>query len=55
MLRSTQKILSELQEKQASLIADGQSIQLYGTTSSFNEYNSALADIKKNKESSTKY
>lgn len=44
------KILSELQEKQASLIADGQSIQLYGTTSSFNEYNSALADIKKNKE-----
>ncbi len=44
------KILSDLQEKQASLIADGQSIQLYGTTSSFNEYNSALADIKKNKE-----
>lgn len=44
------KLLSELQEKQASLIADGQSIQLYGTTSSFNEYNSALADIKKNKE-----
>lgn len=44
------KILSELQEKQASLIADGQSIQLYGTTSSFNEYNTALADIKKNKE-----
>ncbi|QHP77908.1 phage tail tape measure protein [Proteus vulgaris] len=44
------KLLSDLQEKQASLIADGQSIQLYGTTSSFNEYNSALADIKKNKE-----
>ncbi|MBG6028981.1 phage tail tape measure protein [Proteus mirabilis] len=44
------KLLSELQEKQASLIADGQSIQLYGTTSSFNEYSSALADIKKNKE-----
>lgn len=44
------KLLSDLQEKQASLIADGKSIQLYGTTSSFNEYNSALADIKKNKE-----
>ncbi|HEK2097693.1 TPA: phage tail tape measure protein [Proteus mirabilis] len=44
------KILSDLQEKQASLIADGQSIRLYGTTSSFNEYNFALADIKKNKE-----
>ncbi|HEJ9485141.1 TPA: phage tail tape measure protein [Proteus mirabilis] len=44
------KILTELEEKQASLIADGQSIQLYGTTSSFNEYTSALADIKQNKE-----
>lgn len=43
------KILTELEEKQASLIADGQSIQLYGTTSSFNEYTSALADIKQNK------
>uniref|UniRef100_UPI0034D51749 phage tail tape measure protein n=1 Tax=Proteus columbae TaxID=1987580 RepID=UPI0034D51749 len=40
----------ELEEKQASLIADGQSIQLYGTTSSFNEYTSALADIKQNKD-----
>ncbi|WP_235365808.1 hypothetical protein, partial [Proteus terrae] len=38
------------EEKQASLIADGQSIQLYGTTSSFNEYTSALADIKQNKD-----
>ncbi|MCO8051986.1 phage tail tape measure protein [Proteus penneri] len=44
------KILTELEEKQASLIADGQSIQLYGTTSSFNEYTSALADIKQNKD-----
>ncbi|MEZ2683878.1 phage tail tape measure protein [Proteus vulgaris] len=44
------KLLSDLQEKQASLIADGKSIQLYGTTSSFNEYNSALADIKTNKD-----
>lgn len=44
------KLLSDLQERQASLIADGKSIQLYGTTSSFNEYNSALADIKTNKE-----
>ncbi|SPY94540.1 tail length tape measure protein [Proteus mirabilis] len=44
------KILTELEEKQASLIADGQSIQRYGTTSSFNEYTSALADIKQNKD-----
>lgn len=44
------KILTELEEKQASLIADGQSIQLYGTTSSFNEYTSVLADIKQNKD-----
>lgn len=44
------KILTELEGKQASLIADGQSIQLYGTTSSFNEYTSALADIKQNKD-----
>lgn len=44
------KILTELEEKQASLIADGQSIQLYGTTSSFNEYTSTLADIKQNKD-----
>ncbi|WP_368936527.1 phage tail tape measure protein [Proteus penneri] len=44
------KILTELEEKQASLIADGQSIQLYGTASSFNEYTSALADIKQNKD-----
>lgn len=44
------KILTGLEEKQASLIADGQSIQLYGTTSSFNEYTSALADIKQNKD-----
>ncbi|CRL66300.1 phage tail tape measure protein [Proteus vulgaris] len=44
------KILTELEEKQASLIADGQSIQWYGTTSSFNEYTSALADIKQNKD-----
>ncbi|UDN37555.1 phage tail tape measure protein [Proteus sp. NMG38-2] len=44
------KILTELEEKQASLIADGQSIQLYGTTSSFNEYTSALSDIKQNKD-----
>ncbi|MBI6329931.1 phage tail tape measure protein, partial [Proteus mirabilis] len=44
------KILTELEKKQASLIADGQSIQLYGTTSSFNEYTSALADIKQNKD-----
>lgn len=44
------KILTELEEKQASLIADGQNIQLYGTTSSFNEYTSALADIKQNKD-----
>lgn len=44
------KILTELEEKQASLIADGQSIQLYGTTSSYNEYTSALADIKQNKD-----
>ncbi|MEQ4898254.1 phage tail tape measure protein [Proteus vulgaris] len=44
------KILTELEEKQASLIADGQSIQRYGTTSSFNEYTSVLADIKQNKD-----
>ncbi|WP_426773920.1 phage tail tape measure protein [Proteus faecis] len=44
------KILTELEEKQTSLIADGQSIQLYGTTSSFNEYTSTLADIKQNKD-----
>ncbi|WP_405468588.1 phage tail tape measure protein [Morganella morganii] len=43
-------MVSEMENKLSSLIADGKSIREYGTTSSFKEYDSLMADITRNQE-----
>lgn len=43
-------MVSEMENKLSSLIADGKSIREYGTTSSFKEYDSLMADIARNQE-----